>query len=261
MSAAALILAASLLQTQSAVTGTRYTFNMITDDDSTAGLVREDGRGRARIDIRNKGRSDDYVLVLDGGRRVVSVHPDEGEYAETDESTFTRVAAIGLRAASATGVVRFRVRDMEVSSRRLGPGEPVAGLPTERFRMIQKFTVGVSALGLPGETMHQVVVTDYWVNRSISLVPNPIIELLATIHSILGQTDLEFSERSRAVRRDLFNGTPLRIVVTSHTLEEPNKVNTQRIEIASLERDSFDRSLWDIPAGLRRRQGEFSWHF
>lgn len=260
MPVAALLLAASLLQPPPSVTGTRYKFNIITDDDSTAGMVREDGR-RARIDFFRKDASDDYVLVLDGGRRVVSIHPREGEYGMTDDSTFARVAAIGLRAASATGVVRFRVRDMHVSSRRLGAGERVAGLPTERFRMIQEFTVAVSALGLPGETMHQVVVTDYWVNRSVGLVPNPIIALVSTIHSILGQTDLEFTERSSAVRQDLFSGTPLRIVVTSHTLEEPNKVSTQRIEITALERDSFDRSLWDIPAGLRRREGEFSWHF
>lgn len=260
MSVAALLLAASLLQTQSAVTGTRYTFNMITDDDSTAGVVREDGR-RARIDFFRKDASDDYMLVLDGGRRVVSVHPREGEYGMTDDSTFSRVAAIGLRAVSATGVVRFRVRDMHVSSRRLGVGDLVAGLATERFRMIQEFTVGVSAFGLPGETMHQVVVTDYWVSRSVRLVPNPIIDLVSTITSILGQTDPEFTQRSNAQRQDLFTGTPLRIVVTAHTLEEPNKVTTQRIEITALERDSFDRSLWDIPAGLRQRQGEFSWHF
>ncbi|HJQ65824.1 MAG TPA: hypothetical protein VJ816_05585 [Gemmatimonadales bacterium] len=259
MPVAALLLAASLLQTQS-VTGTRYTFNMITDDDSTAGVVREDGR-RARIDFFRKNASDDYVLVLDGGRRVVSIHPREGEYGMTDDSTFSRVAAIGLRAVSATGVVRFRVRDMHVSSRRLGAGDRVAGLETERFRMIQEFTVGVSAFGLPGETMHQVVVTDYWVSRSVRLVPNPIIDLVSTITSILGQTDPEFTQRSNVQRQDLFTGTPLRIVVTAHTLEEPNKVTTQRIEITALERDSFDRSLWDIPAGLRQRQGEFSWHF
>jgi len=260
MPVAALLLAASLLQTPPGVPGTRYTFNIITDDDSTTGVVREDGR-RARIDFHRKDASHDYVLVLDGGRRVVSIHPREGEYAMTDDSTFARVAGIGLRAVSATGVVRFRVRDMHVSSRRLGAGDPVAGFKTERFRLIQEFTVAVSPFGLPGETVHQVIVTDYWVSRSVRLVPNPIIDLVSTITSILGQTDPEFTQRSNARRRELFTGTPLRIVVTAHTLEEPNKVTTQRIEIAALERDSFDRSIWDIPAGLRRREGEFSWRF
>ncbi len=255
----ALLLAAGLVQTPQTIPGTRYTFQVITDDDSSTGRVREDGR-RARIDFQRDG-STDYVLVLDGGRRVASVHPRDGEYAETDASTFARAAAIGLRAVSATGVVRFRVRDQRVSSRRLGAGAPVAGLPTERFRMIQEFTVGVSPFGLPGETIHQVVVTDYWVNRSVRLVPNPIIDLVSTVTAILGQTDPEFTERSRAVRRELFTGTALRIVVTAHTLEEPGKVTAQRIEIAAIERDRFDRSLWDIPAGLRRRPGEFSWRF
>ena len=257
---AALLLLAGLLQTPTGVPGTRYTFTMITKDDSTAAVVREDGQ-RARIDFTHGGSADDYVLVLDRGHRVVAVHPREGDYAITDDSTFARAAAIGLRAASATGVVRFRVRDMHISSRHVGSAEPVAGLPTERFRLIQEFTASVTAFGVVGETVHQVVVTDYWVNPSTTLVPNPIVELLSTIASILGQADPEFTRRSGVEREGLFRGTPLRIVVTAHTLEQPDEVATQRIEITQLARATFDRSLWDIPAGLRRREGEFSWRF
>lgn len=260
MSVPPLLLVAALLQTPPVVSGTRYTFRMISEDDSTVGTVREDGR-RARIDMVRDHTGDDYVLVLDGGRRVASIHPHEGDYAVTDDSTFTRVAGIGLRAASATGVVRFRVRDVRISSRRLGPGDSVAGFPTERFRLIQQFTVRVSALGVAGETVHQVVVTDYWVNRSLTLVPNPLIELLSTIASVLGQSDPEFVRRSSAERRALFTGVPLRIVVTTHTLDEPDQVSTQLIEIADLERARFDRSLWEVPPGLHQREGEFSWRF
>lgn len=256
----ALLLIAGLLQAPTGVPGTRYTFNMITENDSTAGVVREDGH-RARIDFTHGASAEDYVLVLDGGHRVVAVHPRDGDYAITDDSTFARAAAIGLRAASATGIVRFRVRDTHITPRRVGPGEPIAGLPTERYRLIQEFTVGITALGVNAETMHQVVVTDYWVSPGTSLVPNPIVELLSTIASILGQSDPEFARRSSAEREGLFRGTPLRIVVTAHTLEEPDKVTTQRIEITRLERATFDRTLWDIPAGLRRREGEFSWRF
>lgn len=256
----ALLLAAGLLQAPGGVPGIRYHFDLITKDDSTAGVVREDGR-RARIDFSRGGSSDDYILVLDGGHRVAAVHPQEGDYAVTDDSVFTRAAAIGLRAASATGIVRFDVRDFRVSSRHLGSGEPVSGLPTERYRMTQEFTVSVRAFGVAGETMHQVVVTDFWVNPSTTLVPNPIVDLLSTIASILGQADPEFSSRSSAERERLFRGTPLRIVVTAHTLEQPHDVTTERIEIKGLERAMFDRTLWDIPAGLRRREGEFSWRF
>lgn len=257
---AALLLIAGLLQTPTSVPGTRYTFTMITEDDSSSGLVREDGH-RARIDFSHKDAREDYLLVLDGGRRVASIHPSEGEYTITDDSTLAQAAAIGLRAASATGLVGFRLQDLHVSSRRLGPGEPVAGLPTERYRMIQEFTVSVRALGLAGETVHQVVVTDYWVSPTLHLVSNPIIQLLSTIASVLGQSDPEFERRTGAERRALFSGAPLRIVVTAHSLEEPTKVSVQRIEIAAIESDSFDRTLWDIPAGLRRREGEFSWRF
>jgi hypothetical protein len=260
MPIAVLVCVACLLQTPQGVSGTRYSFNMITDDDSIAGLVREDGR-RARIDLSGHGHDRDYILILDRGHRVASIHPGESEYSMTDDSTFAHAAAIGLRAASATGIVRFRVRDMHVSSRRVGTGEPVAGLPTERFRLIQEFTVGVTALGLAGETVHQVVVTDYWVNPTLTLVPNPIIDLLSTIVSVLGQSDPEFIRRSDAERRGLFRGQPLRIVVTSHTLEDPGKVTTQRIEVTEIGRGTFDRAIWDIPAGFRQKEGEFSWHF
>lgn len=258
MPATSLVLAALLLQTPS-VAGTRYTFRMITDDDSTVGTVREDGR-RARIDIERE-RDGEYILVQNGGRRVIAVHPRDGDYAVTDDSTFSQVAAIGLRAASSTGVVRFRVREMRFSSRRLGAGEVIAGKPTERFRLIQEFTVGVSAFGMAGETVRQVVVTDYWVTRSVTLVPNPLIDLVSTIASVLGQSDPEFVRRSNEERQALFRGVPLRIVVTSHTLDEPDKLTTQSIEILGLEAARLDPSLWDVPAGLHRREGDFSWHF
>jgi hypothetical protein len=65
-----------------------------------------------------------------------------------------------------------------------------------------------------------------------------------------------------AARRTLFNGTPLRIVVTSHTLDEPEKRSVQRIEISGIASAPFDPVIWAVPAGYRRQSGDdFSWRF
>jgi hypothetical protein len=253
-------LVAALLQ---GVPGYRYTFRVTPDHgDRVIGTVREDGR-TARIDFdAGRSRDDEYLLVRPG--QLLVIHPDEREYSVVDDSTFERIAGVGLEAASDVGVVRFRVRDAQITPERLGPGDSIAGFATQRVRLTEEFTVEVSAFGMRGDAVHMRVITDYWVTARPLLVHNPLIEMLSRLGTVLGQSDPAFVRRQAAARDALIAGTPLKIVVTAWSQDRDDRDHSpsvETIEIADLTRTSVDPEIFRIPPGLRRRDGEFSWRF
>ena len=247
------------------VPGTRYTFRMSIDrDDPIVGTVRE-GSHRARIDLQKHGADEDsYLIITHDGHRVIAVHPSDGQYSVLDDSVFERIAGVGLQAVGNTGIVRFRVHDAQTASERLGTGEPVAGFDTEHYRLTQDYTVDVSAFGMRGEPVRQRVVTDYWVAPRAQLLRNPLIEMLSRLGTVLAQADTGFARRQSDARAALFSGSPVRIVVHTVTQakDETDKPPSEyRLEVTAIEPGTFDPRIWDIPAGLHRREGVSSWSF
>jgi hypothetical protein len=245
------------------VPGYRYTFRMTPDHGGRiAGTVREDGRN-ARIDFDAGRQGDDEYLLVRPGQLLV-VHPDEREYSVVDDSTFERIAGVGLQAASDVGVVRFRVRDAQITPERLGPGDSIAGFATQRVRLTEEFTVEVSAFGMRGDAVHMRVITDYWLSARPLLMHNPLIEMLSRLGTVLGQSDPVFVRRQAAARQGLIAGTPLKVVVTAWSRdrdEHDDRPSVTTIEIGDLTRTTVDPEIFRIPPGLRRRDGEFSWRF
>jgi hypothetical protein len=231
-------------------------------EDPIVGTVREDGRD-VRIDFETRRHRDhEFLLVRDG--KVIAVRPEDGEYSVVDESTFERIAGVGLQAASDVGVVRFRVRDARIIPERLGPGESIAGFPTRHVRLTEEFSVEVRAFGMGGDPARIRVVTDYWVTAEPLLVHNPLIEMLSRLGSVLGQADPAFARQQTAARRALLTGTPLKIVVTTWSSDRHARdrgPEQQTIVISGLARTSVDRAIFRIPEGLTRREGDFSWSF
>ncbi|HJR63150.1 MAG TPA: hypothetical protein VJ803_05565 [Gemmatimonadaceae bacterium] len=234
--------------------GYSYTFRSIADDhdDKIFGTARVLG-DRTRIDFREWHKKG-YLLVSDRGRRVTLVDPRDEEYRTFERDSFERVISTAMRKVDR--VMTMTLRDVRISTERLGNGGTVAGYPTERYRMVQRFQVGVGVFGLTKD-MDQEIVTDFWVAPRLALASNPIIELLSTVESALAQHDASFVRRSIDARRALFTGTPLKIVVTSrlHHEDEDPDVDTRTIEITEIGRARIDPEIFRIPRGYERREG------
>lgn len=229
--------------------------------DAVVGTVREDGR-TARIDFDAPRRhGEDYLLVK--GRQVIVVRPDDREYSIVDDSTFERIAGVGLQAASSVGVVRFQVRDARFTPEDLGAGGVIAGFATRHVRLTEEFTVEVRALGIAGDAVHMRVMTDYWTTDTPKLVHNPLLTMLSGLGSVLGQADARFVRQEAAARRTVLSGTPVKIVVSSwssdaHERDHGPEVRT--IEISGLTNTLIDPAIFRIPEGFTSN-GEFSWNF
>lgn len=112
-----------------------------------SGTVRLHGDD-VRIDTDMKENDQDpesYILVLDGGTRMLSVHPRRREVDETSATTFEHIIGTSLRVVRP--LVRFRVRDLVITPERLGAGGTMLGYDTEHVRLTERYTVHITAMG------------------------------------------------------------------------------------------------------------------
>jgi hypothetical protein len=274
--AAAAVLAAPVLPVHAGAQVPRaytYTFRVSPDSgEATTGTVQVSG-DRARIDMaeaRGVGQSGDYLLLTDNGRTVTIVNPREREYSVTDAASFERIVATVMQALD-LATIDAKLSDAHVSGARLGPGDTIAGHPTERYRLKQEYSVRVGAFGFKGDPEYHVVMTEYWVAPSLRLMRNPVIEMLSTTQTALAQQDRDFVRRSTAARDRLFSGTPLRIIVVAGTADEAGAVkpksgarpraSTTTIEVSDVRSADVDHSRLEVPQGYREREGRLSWRY
>ena len=235
-----------------------YTFSTTgdSDDDPTSGTVRVHG-DRTRIDI-DKKNSNEYILLTNGGKQMMSVHPDRREVDQRSAPKGEHIIGTSLRAVSP--IVKFKVVNNRISSERIGTGQKVLGYATEQIRITERFDVRIVALGFDGGTEHHTVITDYWVSPGLDLGSNPLLALLEHTATAMAQTDADFVQNEASVRARSLQGTPLRTVVKESTVDDKgiSHSKTRSIDITSVRVGAQQPSLFEIPSGYRIRTSSFS---
>ena len=238
----------------------RYDFSM------EGGSTRSDGPSRgtvtvagdvSRIDLRGEdgeGGARDYMLLRDGW--LYTVHPDRREFSRTRAEEFAGIVGTAMRAV--VPVMEVELSDVEIVASDLGAGGMIAGHQTRHLRVVQRFTAGVSVLGMgagrDAEQRHEVV-TDYWVARDLTLPRNPFVDLVAGAATALAQQDEDFARRSVAVRDSLFTGMPLRLAVRARSHGHGTDDGLE-VEITRLERSvTVPAHLLEVPQTYRQTDG------
>lgn len=250
--------------------GLRYTFTMnSSEEDATRGTMTVLG-DRARMDIAKgssakvsssggatiTAKSDggrDWFLLTQNGRRITIVDPEERNYQEMDAESFTGLVGTVMRVMDK--FMTLEVQEPTVSVQRLGNGGQVAGRPTERWAVVQEFTMNVGMLGKTKQELHRIV-TDYWIAPGLSLPDNPLFELVSRGEAALTQGDAGYVARVARARAMLPKGAAMRVVVTSASSElesgevKPPKV--RRMEITGIAPATVDRATLQVPSGYQR---------
>jgi hypothetical protein len=237
--------------------GYRYTFTFSGDGtDSVSGTTEAAGT-RSRIDLN--GRSDpQYILVDNAAHRVTLIYPERREYSVVSDTTFQRLVGSVL---AALPVVSITLTDAQVSSQALGAGETIAGHPTDRYQVVQEFTVSFGAFGIQAGAMHQRVTSEYWIARDLELPANPLVTLLAQITTVLAQNDRDFAHKSAVALRPATRGTPLRVVVHSESKSgDKGEVTskTQTLQVTSIAPATVDVSRFALPAGYTQKDPQLT---
>lgn len=231
-----------------------YTFSTNEETGSaTVGTVRVHG-DRTRIDLQKQG-SDDYILLTDNGRRMLSVHPDRKEVDQISSPSFERIIGTSLRMVSP--IVKFKVLNSKIFSERVGTGQKLLGYATEQIRMTERFDVHIVAMGFDGGTEHHTVVTDYWVSPGLELGSNPLLTLIEHAGTAMAQTDPDFVQKEASVRAQALGGTPLRTVVKETTIDDKGVAHskTRSIDITSVHQGAQPAGLFEVPSGYRVKAG------
>lgn len=232
-----------------------YTFKVSgEDDDGTTGTVRVHG-DRVRIDMDKRGNDREYILVVDGGTRMLSVHPDKREVDQISSPSFEHIIGTSLSAVSP--LVKFKVMNAKISSSRVATGEKMLGYSTEHMRITESYDVKTTAMGFDGGTEHNVVTSDYWVSPGLELGRNPLLALLSNASTATAQTDHAFVQKQEDVRRAALQGTPLKTVVSEVTTGDHGKDNskTKTTEITSIRKGPQPAALFEIPSGYKLKTG------
>lgn len=230
-----------------------YRFRIAEDGkgETKRGTVHVAGASRVELDRRD-GRDRDWFLVSADGRTITSVSPRKREWRQMPASEFEEIVGTALR--SVRGIVEFElVGRATIDYQRLGAGETIAGLRTQKIRVIETFTVRPRVFGLKTDPERHRVTTTYWVTSDLAIPRNPLVALMTGAQTALAQQDEEYATKSRALRERLFTGAPVRVEVVSE--EEDGGRERSTAEILELRRGPVDRALLTVPAGYRQREG------
>ena len=234
--------------------GRSYFFRLETPDDGpTKGVMHVVG-DRARIELEDAegdGGGRVYLLLTDGGKTLVTVHPEERSYSEIDAAKLEGIIGTAMRAVDV--VLTMHMVNSNVNGERLGDGGEVAGMRTQRYRLTQEFAMDVGAFG-ETERTRQRVVTDYWVNPQAGALRNPLVELVTTAPLALALSNEAFVAHSARTRASLFSAPPLKVVVHTSKWERDGGTedDSYEYEVTRILPASVDLRALRVPPGYRK---------
>lgn len=247
--------AAGQASASAAVDGFTYRFRIDDGDrdgDRLGTVHVANNAARVEVDERN-GKGGEWFLVHGDGKTITLVDPEEREYRRMQADEFEEIAGTALR--QVRGIVNFElVGRATIDYQRLGAGETIAGLKTEKIRVIETFTVRPKVFGVRTDPKRHRVVTTYWVTRDLALPRNPLVELVTRSQSAIAQQDEEYATKSRELRARLFPGAPVKVEVTSEDGDGDRDRTVS--EIVELRRGRIDAALLTVPQGYRRGEGK-----
>jgi hypothetical protein len=228
-----------------------YDFRAVTGDDGhpMTGTVRVNG-SRARIDVDHSDGDDDgqYLLLSADGQVVTIVKPRDRTFSVFDADQFSHLASLGIGAAGKA--LTMRVRESSFQTRSLGDGDRIAGRPTQRARLVEHWRMDVGAMGFT-TPMDESVETEYSFDPTLTLVRNPLLELLAISGNALPASDRKYAATADSVRRSIVRGTPLRTVVTERKAD--GEASRTVIEVTRYAPANVNTADLAVPTGYTRK--------
>lgn len=253
-----------------------YRFVLVDDDaDRSAGTVSWRGRlvridmseGSFNIDLggsngsRKHGRASargggQQWMLVDQQRGLLHIVKDDERLVETiPVADFENL--VGRIMSKVQPVVRIRAADAGILAKDMGDGGLVAGVPTRHFRIIERYTQRVRAMGFDADAEQVVVTTDVRVPVSSGIPANPVATFVTGAGSIGAMLDPVHRANVQRAGDALWRGTPLAVSITSESRDADERTPTRKtmsVTTTAVSGTAPDAARFVLPDGYQRKR-------
>jgi hypothetical protein len=150
-------------------------------------------------------------------------------------------------AASAPGM-RISVTDVAVNFEKLGPGEPLLGMSTTKYRITQDYKIAMKVAFMNRNSTEHIV-QDYWMADQKSGLANPFARM-GGMRSFGGGALAELMSKTAEANAKMGKGIPLKTLTTTTSTNDKGEVTTNvaTMELTELKAGDVDDALFVPPA-------------
>lgn len=159
-------------------------------------------------------------------------------------------------AMDAMGGMKMDVTDASTTVEPLGPGGEILGLPTQRYRVRQSFTITVSAMGQSqSSTMQNDIET--WMTTALPAEQQQAFEafernFMRSTSNMAAMGGEVFKKLADELQAKMPKGFALKQVQTSTTtMSGQTSTSKATMEVTSMATADLDPSLFEVPADYR----------
>ena len=178
----------------------------------------------------------DYILTLDSGRTLM-VNPSTKTYSE---------GMAALAALPPELLAQASITNVNVTTEKLGAGEPIQGYATEKVRMTVTYS-----LALMGQAMNTMSVMEMSLAQLPASVLTPFDGNMPKEMSTGPMKEL--ADKMTAARKALGPATALKTVTTSSITGPMNVTTTTTLELLDVKAGDVDPALLKVPEGFAKK--------
>jgi hypothetical protein len=244
------------------VPGTIYTFRTTTAESdesfSAARKVVTQSTGKvqiagdkARIDFSDlkgpspaMGSKEGYILLHDGGNTMYMVDPKEKQYMKVDAKALGSM--MSSLASMTGGIMKIEFKDPSVTVNKLGAGEAILGYDTEKWEILQNYTMSMRVMGM-GRTNRVESRTMLWMAPKLAPkdMMNPFTDMARNMSGMF-EGFSNFEEVIAAPMRQLPTYGTLKSVSQSKTTQGDR--GRPQYELSTMEVTEWTTA--DVPAAV-----------
>lgn len=214
------------------------------------------GSGRDRRRTRGaKGRTPTrHWLLIDRTSGMLHIVKDDERLVETMpvvefETIIARVLGY------VTPMVDIAVTNAGILARDLGDGGVVAGVPTRRFQLVERYDRTVRALGFNADAGTVTVTTDVRVPTSLGVPSNPLTTLTMATGSVAAMFDARHRAKVAQAQAALWSGAPVQVEQTTEEREDGKTTREVRsMTVTTIGTGAQDAARFVVPAGYQRKK-------
>ncbi|MFL5618649.1 MAG: hypothetical protein ACJ79A_09680 [Gemmatimonadaceae bacterium] len=144
--------------------------------------------------------------------------------------------------------MRIAVSDVAVNFEKLGPGEPLVGLSTTKYRITQDFKIAMK-MAFMNRNSTEHIVQDYWMADQKNGFANPFARM-GNMRPVGGGAFAELMTKSAEATAKMGNGIPVKTLTTTTSTSDKGERTTSvtTMEVTELKAGDVDDALFVPPA-------------